>query len=202
MHQAKEVQYNASMPTRVGHFNLLAPIYDRVIMTPDPGRLKEAAALPVEGKLLDAGGGTGRIAKLLKGCADHIVLADASPQMLSQARSLELEGTTCYTQALPFPDGTFQRIITVDAYHHLSHQEESLREFCRVLAPGGRLVIEEPDIRQFSVKVLALMEKLALMQSHFVSAEKMADSLEKMGARVHIERERYNVWVIADKPES
>jgi len=181
---------------------LLAPIYDRVIRPPDPARLKVAAALPADGRMLDAGGGTGRIARLLDGCADQIVLADASRQMLTQARTLDLEGVASYTQALPFPDGAFQRIITVDAYHHLSHQKESLREFCRVLAPGGRLVIEEPDIRQFPVKVLALMEKLALMQSHFVSAEKMADSLLKLGARVTIEREGHNVWVIADKPEA
>lgn len=196
----KQFEYNASMPTRVGHFNLLAPIYDRVISTPDPARLKEAADLPVAGRLLDAGGGTGRIAKLLTGSADQIVLADASRQMLTQAQTLNLEGTTCFTQALPFPNGTFQRIITVDAYHHLSHQKESLKEFCRVLAPGGRLVIEEPDITLFPVKVLALAEKLALMQSHFDTAETIADSLERLGARVQIEREGHNVWVIADKP--
>ncbi|MBN2556119.1 MAG: methyltransferase domain-containing protein [Anaerolineales bacterium] len=188
------------MPSRVGHFNLLAPLYDRVITAPDPSALKRAADLPVEGRLLDAGGGTGRIARLLSGFAGQIVLADASHNMLLQARLLDLDGAVSYTQSLPFPSGAFERIIAVDSYHHLSHQKESLKEFCRVLVPGGRLVIEEPDITLFPVKVLALAEKLALMQSHFDTAETIAGTLQKLGARVQIEREGHNVWVIADKP--
>jgi len=35
----------------------------------------------------------------------------------------------------------------------------------RVLAPGGRLVIEEPDVERTPVRLIALAEKLALMRS-------------------------------------
>jgi demethylmenaquinone methyltransferase/2-methoxy-6-polyprenyl-1,4-benzoquinol methylase len=100
---------------------------------------------------------------------------------------------------LPFPDGSFERIIVVDAYHHLTDQGSSLAEFWRVLAPGGRLVIEEPDIERFAVKLIAIAEKIAFMRSHFVRAERIAERLAGMGANAAVERENHAAWVIADK---
>ena len=100
---------------------------------------------------------------------------------------------------LPFSDGSFERIIVVDAYHHLTDQESSLVELWRVLAPGGRLVIEEPDIDRFAVKLIAIAEKVALMRSHFVRAERVAERLAGMGADAAVERENHAAWVIADK---
>ena len=43
-----------------------------------------------------------------------------------------------------------------------------------VLKPGGSIVIEEPDIRKFTVKLIALAEKITLMRSHFLSPDKIA----------------------------
>ena len=57
----------------------------------------------------------------------------------------------------------------VDALHHVIHQGQTAREMYRVLKPGGRIVIEEPDIRKFGVKLIAVAEKLLLMRSHFLS---------------------------------
>jgi hypothetical protein len=68
------------------------------------------------------------------------------------------------------------------------------------LAPGGLAVIEEPDIDQWAVKLVALAEKLALFRSHFVRAEDLALQLERLGAQTTIQRQPPNVWVIAEKP--
>ena len=46
----------------------------------------------------------------------------------------------------------------VDALHHVADQEATIRELWRLLKPGGRIIIEEPDIRRFEVKLLALIE--------------------------------------------
>ena len=51
------------------------------------------------------------------------------------------------------------------------------KELWRVLKPGGRIVIEEPDIRTLPVKIMAIFEKLALMRSHFISPSEISQIL-------------------------
>ena len=182
------------------HFDLLAPLYDRIIRPPEEFRLKEIANLPTKGRLLDAGGGTGRIAGRLLDQVDGIVIADSSLKMLALAHDKGDFGTVgSHTEKLPFTDGSFARIIVVDAYHHLTDQGASLTELWRVLADGGRLVIEEPDIDRFAVKLIAIAEKMALMRSHFERADTIAEKLVDLGAEATIERENHAVWIIADK---
>ena len=60
----------------------------------------------------------------------------------------------------------------VDALHHVINHGQTAREMYRVLKPGGRIVIEEPDIRSFYVKLIAVAEKLLLMRSHFLSPQR------------------------------
>jgi hypothetical protein len=60
-------------------------------------------------------------------------------------------------------------------------------------------VIEEPNIRHIGVKIIALMEKLALMRSHFYSPEAISESLFALGAQTRIELEGFNAWIVARK---
>ena len=182
------------------HFDLLAPLYDRLIRPPADSRLNEVTGLPTRGRLLDAGGGTGRIAERLRDQIDQIVIADSSLKMLKQANDKGgFDAVGSHTEVLPFPDGSFERIIVVDAYHHIADQSSSLVEFWRVLEPGGRLVIEEPDIDRFAVKLIALAEKLAFFQSHFERAELIAERLSALDGRIEIIRHDHNAWILADK---
>jgi demethylmenaquinone methyltransferase/2-methoxy-6-polyprenyl-1,4-benzoquinol methylase len=71
-------------------------------------------------------------------------------------------------------------------------------ELFRVLAPGGLLVIEEPDLRRFAVKLIAVAEKLALMRSHFLAPDAIA-ALFPQTAVVRIMTDGNNAWVIAEK---
>lgn len=180
------------------HFDLLAPLYDRAIPFSRLDWMLRVVNLPVDGLLLDAGGGTGRVAAALKPYTREVVVADISAGMLAQARGKKLIGLMTPSEKLPFASETFPRIIMVDALHHVINQRETLAELWRVLQPGGRLVIEEPDIRTLTVKFVALVEKLALMRSHFIRPEAIVSSFPPE-ARVTLEVEGYNAWVIVEK---
>ena len=182
------------------HFSRLAPLYDRLIAPPANEHLRKYAQLPAPGRLLDAGGGTGRIAGKLVGQSDQIVVTDQSIKMLQEVgKKGALSAVGGETERLPFSDESFSRVIVVDAYHHLADQDSSLRELWRVLQPKGLLVIEEPDIDRFAVKLVALAEKITLFQSHFERAEKIAARLQSHQAETRIYRHDHNAWIIARK---
>jgi hypothetical protein len=71
-------------------------------------------------------------------------------------------------------------------------------ELWRTLQPGGRLVIEEPDVRLFVVKLVAIAERLALMRSRFLSPPRIAGLSPYPNARVRVEIDRHNAWVIVE----
>jgi len=180
------------------HFHFLAPFYDRVIQFTRLEQTLKVLDLPHAGSLLDAGGGTGRVAKALRPYVGSVIVADVSHGMLTQAHQKGLVTASAETEQLPFADGSFDRVLMVDALHHVVHQGDTVHELYRVLKPGGRLVIEEPDLRTFPVKLIALAEKLALMRSHFLAPEQIV-ALFPSNVNVRVESEDQTAWVIAEK---
>lgn len=182
------------------HFDLLAPLYDRVIGPPDPARLRALLDLPIAGRLLDAGGGTGRVTAQLRGLAGELVLLDQSLPMLRQAQAKGLSPLRGDVRRLPFPDASFERVVVVDALHHFVDARAAVADLLRVLKPGGRLVIEEPDIAHGAVKLVALAERLALMDSHFYAPEEIRAMFDAHGVSARVEADgRFAAWVVAEK---
>jgi demethylmenaquinone methyltransferase/2-methoxy-6-polyprenyl-1,4-benzoquinol methylase len=182
------------------HFDFLAPFYDRFIKTYDPTRLIAMAQLPVSGLLLDAGGGTGQKAYPLLKMLTGIVIADSSMGMLSQAVKKGGLITVCAeTEQLPFKDESFERVIMVDALHHVSNYRTTAGELWRMVKPGGRILIEEPDIRMMPVKIMAILEKMALMRSHFISPREIAATFNYPNAQVKVDVEYTIAWITINK---
>lgn len=182
------------------HFGFIAPVYEKYIRLRDPEPILDHVDLPIEGALLDVGGGTGRVTQALVGLVPTIIIVDLSLEMLTQAQKKDNLRPVCsHSEKLPFPDDSFERVIMVDALHHVCDGKKSLAELWRVLKPGGRLVVEEPDIRRWSVKMLALAEKIALMRSHFISPERIRGSFSDPRAHVKIFASDFNAWVVVDK---
>jgi len=178
------------------HFAAIASIYARVTYSKTEV-MREVADLPIAGRLLDVGGGTGRVASAVRTLVDEVVVADVSWGMLKEAPRPALEAVCGESESLPFADHSFERVIMVDALHHVAHHARSANEMFRVLKPGGVLVIEEPDIRTFGVKWIALAEKLLLMRSHFLAP----DSIAKLypGEEVRIRAEDGTAWIVVKK---
>lgn len=183
------------------HFGLLAPIYEKVIPPPDVGRLREVLNLPTAGRLLDAGGGTGRVTSQLRSQVGELVLTDVSAGMLQQARQKSrIDISQAHAERLPFPDECFDRVLVVDALHHFCDQKLAIADLLRVLKPGGRLVIEEPDLNRLSVKMIAVAEKIALMRSRFYYPDEISAIIANHGHTALIESDdQVSVWVVVDK---
>ena len=184
----------------VDHFSMLAPVYDRLIPPPGPAALSTLLALTPECELLDAAGGTGRVSGTFVTAVRRIVVCDASARMLKEARRKGLETVQTEVETLPFADATFDRVLLVDALHHLRNQRMALAELLRVLKPSGRMVIEEPDIRRPLVKLVAFLERASLMRSHFVRPEKIvAQVVEMNGDAAIVRQDRFRVWLIVTR---
>lgn len=62
---------------------------------------------------------------------------------------------------LPFPDETFDVIISIDSINHLRERNKVFKEFSRVLKPGGQLLYTDPII----VTGILTNEEIALRSS-------------------------------------
>ena len=181
------------------HFGLIAGVYNRAAQFTLDEPLAGLLSLSPGNILLDAGGGTGRIAAALCNLVQGAVVVDLSYGMLRYAAGKNLAVTCALVERLPFSSGTFDRVIMMDALHHVLDQKQTAHELWRVLAPGGRILIVEPNIHKFVIKLIAVGEKLLLMRSHFLSGEKISALFENQSAQVNVVVYEYNVAILVEK---
>jgi len=181
------------------HFSVIAGLYDRAAEFTVREPLLGLLSLSSANLLLDAGGGTGRAAATLRPLVREAVVVDLSYGMLRRAAQKRLLAVRAPVESLPFRSGTFDRILILDALHHVLDQHQTANELWRMLALGGRLVIVEPDIRLLPIKLIALAEKLLLMRSHFLTGEKIAALFEQLGGLVRVLYAENNVISLVQK---
>ena len=117
-------------------------------------------------QVLDIAGGTGDLARAFAkaaGPTGRVVLTDINEAMLRVGRDrllddgLVLPTAACDAEHLPFCDGSanegFDLVSVAFGLRNMTHKEAALAEMCRVLKPGGRLLVLE-----FSKPVAALQK--------------------------------------------
>ena len=129
-------------------------------------------------KVLDIAGGTGDLARAFArkvGDSGVVLLTDINEAMLRTGRDrlldegLVLPTTVCDAEKLPYKSGSFDLVSVAFGLRNMTHKDLALAEMCRVLRPGGRLLVLEfshiaPPLRKpydfYSLKLLPLMGKL------------------------------------------
>ncbi|NLF52734.1 MAG: class I SAM-dependent methyltransferase [Leptolinea sp.] len=188
------------------HFDFLAPIYEKFIHPHEMEEFWRIVDLPSEGYLLDAGGGTGRVSQYARDSGCTIVVSDLSLPMLREAAGKGcLYPAVTQVEQMPFSSRSFNRVIMVDALHHVFVQKNTIEELWRLIKPGGSIVILEPNIEKFTIKLLALAEKIALMRSHFLSVDEVLSFLPDTQAEktvIRLANDYYIKITRRDKPNS
>jgi demethylmenaquinone methyltransferase/2-methoxy-6-polyprenyl-1,4-benzoquinol methylase len=142
-----------------GVFDSVASKYDVMndLMSMGLHRLWKAYTIGVSGvragdRVLDIAGGTGDLAKAFAervGDSGTVVHTDINAAMLQQGRERLLnEGVVlptviCDAEQLPFASDSFDIVTVAFGLRNMTHKERALAEMCRVLKPGGKLLVLE-----------------------------------------------------------
>ncbi len=169
--------------------------------------LVEAADLHGDEQVLDVGCGAGHAAVAFAPHVARVVALDLSPAMLSQvvalARERGVDNVTTQqgdVEQLPFPDSSFDRVVSRYSAHHWPHPRQALAEIARVLKPGGRFLLsdtvgfQEPALDTFLCTV-ELLRDISHVRDHTVDQWlAMFQEVGLVGQVVH----RWDVWLEFD----
>jgi ubiquinone/menaquinone biosynthesis C-methylase UbiE len=101
------------------------------------------AAMPSSSRILDAGCGSGEMATKLMARGYAVWGIDLAEPMIRHARKLcdAARFGVGDIEHIPFPDNTFDVVVSLGVIEYLESDEQALREIRRVLRPGGKAVI-------------------------------------------------------------
>jgi SAM-dependent methyltransferase len=108
-------------------------------------------------RVLDVACGEGYGSALLAARATHVTGVDVSEAAVAHARSayagrknLEFVAASCTD--LPFPDASFDTVVSFETIEHIEPQAAFLDQVARVLKPGGVFVLSCPNKVEYSDK--------------------------------------------------
>jgi SAM-dependent methyltransferase len=135
------------------------------------------------GKLLDVPAGEGALSARLSKMGFSVQACDLYPEIFRapgiEARRGDLSG------ALPYAHGDFQYITCLEGLEHIENPHQAIREFARLLAPGGQLVISVPNILNIEERIKWLLNGYT---SHFkpISEEHLRMRHEQWGEKEEV----------------
>ncbi|MCV7198074.1 class I SAM-dependent methyltransferase [Mycobacterium angelicum] len=169
-----------------GLWSILSPAYDlpslqRWVYRPPHDEVIALLRAHQARKIADIACGTGVLSDRIERELDPQAVygVDMSDGMLSQARarSARVQWLKGPAEQLPFDDGTLDAVVTTSAFHFFD-QPAALREFHRVLAPGGLAAVAALSTRQ---PLLQLPSVNRWKPQHNASPAEMRSLFEDVG---------------------
>jgi len=102
-------------------------------------------------RILDLGAGGGWAADWLQRLGLSVTAVDLSYDLVALGRERLAQSGPARAvcgdaEALPFATGSYDRVICLNALHHVPNIPSALSELARVLTPDGRVVFSEPGV--------------------------------------------------------
>jgi len=147
----------------------------------DLTRMVALAALIGSEIVLDAGCGAGHTALAFAPHCAQVVAYDLTETMLAQVERLaserglnNVETRQGDVEVLPFEDASFDLVVTRYSAHHWPNPAAALREFRRVVKPGGRVLVSdivapEMPVDDTFLQMIELLRDISHVRDHSVS---------------------------------
>lgn len=150
-------------------------------------RLIQELKLPRTAAILEIGCSGGPLLQRLESVGyPNLTGIDVSEAGVAVARQRGISNVSCMDGAhLDFPDASFDLVVASDVLEHIKDEAQALREWTRVLRPGGQLLVFVPAF-QF------LWGKHDEVNQHWrrYSAAQLTDALRGAGLQV----QRHSYW--------
>lgn len=115
---------------------------------------------------LDLGCGPGGFLSLMAPLCRRITGADIVSGFVNECQAMinrksirNADAVLLEKGQLPFADSEFDKVVMIDAIHHLEEPDKTLSEVARVLKPGGQLLIFEPNKLNPLLALLCAIDK-------------------------------------------
>jgi ubiquinone/menaquinone biosynthesis C-methylase UbiE len=166
----------------------LAPVQAAIYHPVHDAVLAELRAHPAP-RILDVGCGTGDLTARLRRDLQPALIAgcDFSAGMLEQAsaRTRAVQWLQGDATRLPFDNHHFDAVVSTESFHWFPDPDLALREFHRVLSPGGRVLVALVNVRVPATSRLVDAGSRAIGQpAHWPTRGEMAERVRNAGFTV------------------
>jgi ubiquinone/menaquinone biosynthesis C-methylase UbiE len=158
----------------------------------------ESYLRPGEGEyILDMACGDGYYSRKMAARGARVAAMDLDPQRISNALKYHkvpgVEYRLADAEALPYSDGTFDKVVSVCALEHFHHPERAIAEAHRVLKPGGELVLHVDSFTYRGISpALKEHHRVHYYVQNFFTAASLGKILAECGFKVRKHRFSFN----------
>ena len=175
----KSMQLNVSISEAVMTQEAPAPLAHQAV---HDTVVKILQKLP-RGMLLDVPAGEGALAARLNEIGFTVHCCDLYPEIFRVPKIQISQGDL--SVSLPYADQTFDYVTCVEGLEHIENPQQAVREFARVLRPGGHLITSVPNILNIEERLKWLIYGYT---SHFkpITRTSVRDAREQFDGKVEV----------------